>query len=157
MNLPEALTLAVTHQHNMLDELLQAINSERLYREPAPGKWSINDQLAHLAIYQPVFIERIHKILKENSPAFGRYVADTDEQFLTGRKKTSDELMRMLKADREKLIKLLSSLSPEQIQRTGTHPLFGPMTIAQWTEFFVLHEAHHLFSIFRLRNQQNPA
>lgn len=34
--------------------------------------------------------------------------------------------------------------------RIGLHPVYGPMTLEGWTEFFLLHEAHHLFTILRL-------
>ncbi|MFI5204041.1 MAG: DinB family protein [Flavobacteriales bacterium] len=157
MNLSPVLHQAITHQHNMLDQMIPGISPEQIHRPPAPDKWSIHDQIVHLAVYQPVFIERIHKILKEDSPAFGRYIADTDENFLSARKKTTAEMHLVLKTDRDKLVSLLGGLTKEQIQRKGIHPLFGPMTISQWTEFFILHEAHHLFSVFKLRNYQQQA
>jgi len=34
--------------------------------------------------------------------------------------------------------------------KTGTHPVFGQMTMLQWLNFFLLHEAHHLLTIFKL-------
>jgi hypothetical protein len=29
----------------------------------------------------------------------------------------------------------------------GIHPLFGEMSLALWVEFFLLHEAHHLYIV----------
>jgi len=45
---------------------------------------------------------------------------------------------------------LITNLNDEELLLTGSHPKFGVMTIPGWTEFFLLHEAHHLFTIFRL-------
>ena len=36
------------------------------------------------------------------------------------------------------------------LAKTGTHPVFGEMTLLQWLNFFLLHEAHHLFVMFKL-------
>jgi hypothetical protein len=41
-------------------------------------------------------------------------------------------------------------LSPDKLDRTGIHPKYGKLNIIDWTEFFLLHEAHHLFAIFQL-------
>jgi hypothetical protein len=36
------------------------------------------------------------------------------------------------------------------LDKTGHHPVFGEMNLIQWLNFFLLHEAHHLFTIFKL-------
>ena len=38
-----------------------------------------------------------------------------------------------------------SALTPEQLRRTGVHAKFGPMDVPRWLEFFLVHEAHHLY------------
>jgi hypothetical protein len=38
----------------------------------------------------------------------------------------------------------------DQLALKGTHPKYGTLMITEWTEFFLLHEAHHLFTLFRL-------
>ncbi|PYX99012.1 MAG: hypothetical protein DMG63_10280 [Acidobacteria bacterium] len=55
-------------------------------------------------------------------------------------------------ADEWNRVRQLSSLSDEQLARTGIHPVLGEMDVPLWLEFFLLHEAHHLYAIlFRLR------
>jgi hypothetical protein len=44
----------------------------------------------------------------------------------------------------------LSILHQEQLTQTGSHPLFGSMSVEGWTEFFLLHEAHHFFTILKV-------
>jgi hypothetical protein len=44
----------------------------------------------------------------------------------------------------------LLSLSEEDFERTGVHPKFGEMTLSQWLEFFLVHEAHHLYVVLQL-------
>jgi hypothetical protein len=58
--------------------------------------------------------------------------------------------MQDLIATRRELNEYILSLSEETIQRRGGHPLFGKMNVTQWLTFFLLHEAHHLFTVFKL-------
>ncbi|HVT60257.1 MAG TPA: DinB family protein [Thermoanaerobaculia bacterium] len=53
---------------------------------------------------------------------------------------------------------LVDSLTPDQLDRIGVHPAMGPLPIRLWLEFFLLHEAHHLYTILqRLRIASAPA
>jgi hypothetical protein len=36
------------------------------------------------------------------------------------------------------------------LQRIGRHARYGRLTVVQWVEFFLLHEAHHLYTIFMI-------
>lgn len=49
------------------------------------------------------------------------------------------------------------SIKEKDLGRTGTHPVFGTMTITQWLNFFLLHEANHLFTIFKLAAELKKA
>jgi hypothetical protein len=57
-----------------------------------------------------------------------------------------------LDKDRKAIFQLVCSIPEEKLARTGIHKKYGRLTILQWTEFFLLHEAHHIFTIFKLAN-----
>ncbi|HVV55756.1 MAG TPA: DinB family protein, partial [Mucilaginibacter sp.] len=59
-----SLTCRLKTQHLALTEIIKHTDEQRLNRHPEPGKWSIKDNIAHLATYQPVFMARMHRILK---------------------------------------------------------------------------------------------
>jgi hypothetical protein len=61
--------------------------------------------------------------------------------------------LKRFKETREELNEFLFSLSDEQLKRSGHHPVFGLMSINGWTEFFLLHEAQHFFTILKLAPQ----
>jgi hypothetical protein len=46
---------------------------------------------------------------------------------------------------REALIAWARGLTEEELGRTGIHAKFGPMDVPRWLEFFLVHEAHHLY------------
>jgi len=115
-----------------------------------PGKWSVFENLAHLVTYQLVFLERIARIQQEQQPQFGRYVADNDPAFAPTVEQSLPTLLGRLVHDREQIIQILENMGAKDMVRTGIHPKYGNMDIPQWTEFFLLHESHHLFTIFML-------
>ena len=51
---------------------------------------------------------------------------------------------------RKQMAAEMTGFPPTDLVKTGTHPAFGQMTLMQWLNFFLLHEAHHLFTIFKL-------
>lgn len=138
------------YQPEALAPLLEGLTDGQFRQQPQPGKWSIFEQLAHLGRYQQVFSDRLRQISQLQSPPFSRYVAEEDPAFDDWLTRPLDDLLNRLEADRTELTQWLSACSADILRRTGRHPLFGNMTIEQWTEFFLLHEAHHLFAIMKL-------
>ncbi|HVS96954.1 MAG TPA: DinB family protein [Puia sp.] len=140
-------------QHRTIRELIGDHSEEVLKRRPDPEKWSVFENIAHMACYQPVFLHRLETIRKEESPAFGRYKAETDPEFPAYLQRSLQSLFEDMTDKRAALYHALTGMSEDRLLRTGTHPRFGPMTVIQWTEFFLLHEAHHIYTIFMLVRQ----
>jgi uncharacterized damage-inducible protein DinB len=150
MNLSPSLSDRLHSQHWAIAEIIATINTARISLQPGEGKWSIHEHIAHLARYQAFFIIRIHNILTEEEPVFERYVAEADPEFDTYRLASLPALLQSLEEKRKELHTLLLLLTGTQLQRTGKHPKFGKLTIPDWVQFFLLHEAHHIFNIFKL-------
>lgn len=150
MKIYPALTDRLKSQHEAIATILSSVDPGRLLIRPQPDKWNIHDNLAHLARYQPIFIDRIRKILEEDEPFFARYSAEEDAEFEYWRELDDETLMKQINIDRKDIVDLISDLSEEELNRIGVHIKYGSLTILQWTEFFLLHEAHHIFTIFQL-------
>jgi hypothetical protein len=154
MKLYPSLHERLRSQHLALDGILQSISKDTFDKALEPGKWSIRDNVAHLCRYQEVFEQRVRLILEESSPSFDRYKAEDDPEFPVYQKMTTDELVEDIKHLRELLAEMISSLPDDQLSRVGRHPRFGLLTLVQWVEFFLLHEAHHLYTIFQIKHAQ---
>lgn len=148
-----SLRLRMQHQPSALDHLLYGLDETGLVQRPDKDKWSILENIAHLGRYHEVFKERMQRILDEEHPHFTRYVADTDEGFTNWCKYDPATLMRHFYDSRKDLNDFLCALNDVQMKRTGHHPVYGMMSINGWTEFFLLHEAHHYFTILKLTPQ----
>lgn len=153
--LSQSIIVRLRHQHETLTELLEPFSEEDLRRRIIPAKWSIFEQAAHLAAYQPTFYARLQTIEAGHEPAFERYVADNDPHFHECCKKTLNELLDYVGHERAVIDRYLLSLPEKALLRNGRHPKYGLLDVGGWTEFFLLHEAHHLFSIFMLAREMN--
>ena len=129
-----------------LDVVLAGATAALIDWRPASGDWSARENLAHLARHATVFLERLDRILRENTPKLGRYRAEDDPEWGAWSSLPLDEILRRLKDVRHRLITWVGGLSQDQMNRAGLHPSFGTMTIAQLLDFFLLHEAHHLYT-----------
>ncbi len=147
MTLSRSASIRLETQLDALSFVLDRASPDAITRRPASGKWSAHENLAHLGRHHEVFIERVQRILAEDRPRLARYRAEEDPEWPKWAALPTDEVLRRLQALRGDLIEIVKYLSPEQLNRIGVHPAFGEMTIPEWIEFFLLHEAHHLYVI----------
>jgi len=129
---------------------LSGVAADTLSAHAVPGKWSAHEQLAHLARYHQIFLQRIDRILAEQAPEFSRYRAEDDPEWPAWSGLPTQQVLARLSSMRAKLMARLRSLSEEDFERTGVHPKFGTMSLSLWLEFFLVHEAHHLYVVFGL-------
>lgn len=150
MLIPSSISTRLQYQHKSLIELIDELSDEQIRRQVIPGKWSIFENIVHLETYQHTFIRRVREMLESHNPAFERYSAEADPMFLDHCAKSSREVMQDLLGTRKELAAGMLSFTENDLAKTGSHPVYGPMNILQWLNFFLLHEAHHLFTIFKL-------
>jgi len=136
-------------QLECLPALLEGVAPEALARRTRAGKWSVHENLAHLARHHAIVIERVKRILAEEGPALARYTAEDDPEWPAWAALPTTDVLAPLRTSRTELALLVTSLSDEQLARTGVHPAFGAMSLALWIEFFLVHEAHHLYLVFK--------
>ena len=77
-------------------------------------------------------------------------MADSDPEYSTAVQRSLGRLLSTIRSDRQTMITLLEGMDDTGLQRTGQHARYGLFPQAQWVEFFLLHEAHHLYTIFML-------
>ncbi len=119
-------------------------------RAPAPGKWSARQNLAHIARMHEVYEGRIAAILSRDSPTLPPYRAETDEEWPKWSALPAVEIFERARALRSRLIDQVLPLSDLDLARIGQHGRLGSLPLTLWLEFFLAHEAHHLYEIFRL-------
>ena len=149
MLLPESTALRLKAQLDCLPTLLAGVSEEALARQPVPGKWSARENLAHLARYQEVFINRLRRMQTEDNPLLPRYRAEDDPEWPLWINREAQGILTTLHAQRTILVHEIQGLTAAELARTAVHPRWGRMTVVQWLEFFLLHEAHHLLAVLQ--------
>lgn len=145
----DSTRIRLATQLDALPVILDDASDEQLDRRPPSGGWSARENLAHLARYHEVFIERIGRILGEDRPLFERYRAEEDPEWPRWTAMRRDELLHQLRGSRQELMSLVERLTPLDSRRIGVHSVFGEMTLTEWIEFFLVHEAHHLYVVMK--------
>ena len=146
MAVPTSLLARLETQLEALGLILARATPAVLDTRPRPDEWSARENLAHLARHHAVFLDRLRRLLTEDSPALGRYRAEDDPEWPAWATLPRDEILDRLKTLRAELVAVVRSLSQAESARTGLHPTFGEMDVAGWLHFFLLHEAHHLYT-----------
>lgn len=146
MSIPLSLLARLETQLEALQPILRQATPVTVEARPRPDEWSARENLAHLARHHAVFLERLRRLLAEDRPALGRYRAEEDPDWPAWATLPTDDVLDRLHTLRAELVGLVRSLSPAQATRTGLHPTFGEMDVAGWLHFFLLHEAHHLYT-----------
>ncbi len=137
-------------QHLAVGELIRTLDDDLITEEPFRGKWSIKDNIAHITLYHLKFLNRMKLIKNEKESYFNRYIPDEDPEFIKLRNVSVQELLNSLNENRKLLVEYVNNLDDSELEKTATHQKFGKMNVVQWIEFFLLHEAHHIYNIFKL-------
>ena len=150
MEMPSNLSTRLQYQHKSLVDIIDGLSEEQIRRQINPGKWSIFENIVHLQIYQHRFILRIREMIEKDNPRFERYSAEADPEFLESCGLSFREVMHDMITVRKQMAAEIITFPDSELEKKGTHPAFGEMNMLQWLNFFLLHEAHHLFTILKL-------
>lgn len=150
MQMPSSVSTRLQYQHKSLLDILDGLSDEQIREQTNPGKWSIFENIVHLQTYQHTLISRVKRMLDEDCPAFSAYTADTDPLFLESCTKSSREVIQDLLSTRKELASGMLTFKESDLDKAGLHPAYGKMNLVYWLHFFLLHEAHHLFTVFKM-------
>jgi len=150
MQMPSSVSTRLQYQHKSLVDIIDGLSDEQVRMHVIPGKWSIFENIVHLQTYQHTAIKRIRLMLEEDNPAFGSYTAEADPLFLDNCHKSTREVMQDLLTTRKDMAAGILNFTEADLSKTAVHPRYGKMDMIGWLNFFLLHEAHHLFTVFKL-------
>ncbi len=115
---------------------------------PAPGEWCVNEVVGHVIVTETRgFAGRIRVIIRNvgtDEPDLPAYDRDGIQKSRNGCARDPKELARELLDVRSGSLQLIRSLRPDQIQRGGTHPEVGRLTVEDLLHEWVHHDGNHL-------------
>lgn len=134
----------------VLATLLAALPDTAVTTQGEEG-WSPKDIAAHLAsLTGPTFVDRVTLMLEQDDPA----IPGVDEHETLDRSGLRDKPLNQLLDDfareREEAVAWASKISAADLARTGTHPIAGPLTVAEVINHKAWHDLLHVRQVTAL-------
>ena len=155
-----------------MDSAVEGMSSEQMKWHP-PEKWCAAEVLEHLYLSYTGTIKGFEKVLATGKPLTSR--ASTKQRLQTfvvvgfgylpsGRKAPGTTIPRGLPVENVRnevgaKITAMDEIIAQCEARFGRgiclldHPIFGPLTAAQWRKFHLVHGLHHKKQLLRLREE----
>ncbi len=136
----------------VLRSLLSGLSDVWLDASEGPNTWSPREVVAHLAdLEEQDWMVRVRIILDQGeSQPFTPVNRERFRETLAG--KTAGHLLDLFARRRAQNLKSLDQLelTPADLNRKGTHPALGPVTLHQLLATWVVHDFTHLGQIVRV-------
>jgi len=134
----------------LLETMLRGLPSDLLQWKPAPDRWSISEVLHHLSHIEPIFADRVRRMIAEDNPTLVRYTQPhlTDPALYT--QGTAAEHLARLVTGRREIVAFVKSAPPSAATRTGHHSELGTITVANMLHEWANHDLGHMRQIAEL-------
>lgn len=148
MNLSEMSILQLIDEYVQGPKLLRAavagMSRQQLVARPIPGKWSTLEVVAHLADFEPVYADRMKRVLAENEPTLFGGDPDKFAAKLAYHERDLENELGLIDCVRKQMATILRSVPESDFQRVGRHSEAGPLTLRTFLERITGHIPHHL-------------
>jgi uncharacterized damage-inducible protein DinB len=134
-----------------LTDLIKGLSPAQLAKREAPGKWSINHVLRHLADSEIVWGWRMRMALAHDRPPITGYDQDAWADRLGYGEADAEESIREFGVLRAGNLRLLRNATPDDMQRVGVHSERGEESVAHMMKLYAGHDILHLNQIERIR------
>ena len=128
------------------DELRKAVeglSDQQLDLAPVPGRWSTRQVVCHIADFEPIYADRMKRVIAEDNPTFFGGNPDVFAARLAYAHRTISQEIHLIEAVRQHVATILRTLADDDFQRQGTHFEDGPLTLETMLRNITIHIPHH--------------
>jgi hypothetical protein len=129
---------------SQLRDAVAGMTPQQATARPVPGKWSTVECVAHIADFEPVFADRMKRVIALDKPLM--FVADENEyaKHLAYDHRDLGEELALIEVTRKGMARILRHLPESSPQRVGVHNEKGLVTLADLLTSATNHLTHHL-------------
>lgn len=117
---------------------------EQLLARPIPGKWSSLEVVAHLADFDPVYAERMKRVIALERPSLLGADETLFAKSLAYHERDAEEELALMDLTRRQMVRTLRTLPDSALARVGVHNERGEKTLADLIKGVVDHVRSHL-------------
>jgi hypothetical protein len=127
----------------ILRRSISGMSDEHIDAAPIPFKWSTREVVLHISDFDLIYADHMKRVIAECEPK----LFDGDRKLFATRlaydKRDVDEEVRLIKAVRRHMGRILRSLEAGEFRREGIHAKDGPLTLADLLMRAADHIPHH--------------
>jgi uncharacterized damage-inducible protein DinB len=130
---------------------VRGMSPEQMLARPVADKWSTLEVLCHLADFEPIYADRMKRVIAEDRP---QLLAADEKHFATAlayQERDGEEELVLIEHTRSQMARILRTLSEGALQRRGVHSESGPITLEQLLDYAIRHIRHHVSFIHEKR------
>jgi uncharacterized damage-inducible protein DinB len=127
-----------------LRRAVAGMNAEQMRARPVPGKWSTLEVVCHLADFEPIYADRMKRIIAEDRPQLLGADENRFAAALAYHDRDLEEELAIIERTRAQMARILRTLPVEALQRIGVHNERGPLTLEQMLTSIIGHIGHHV-------------
>lgn len=126
-----------------LRQACAGMSREQALARPIAGKWSTLECVVHLADFEPVYVDRMKRVIAEDNPTL---LGANEQKFaaaLCYHERDLEEELRLIEVTRNQMARILRQLPEAVLARTGNHNERGPVTLEVLLQTIINHIPHH--------------
>ncbi|MGC4031811.1 MAG: DinB family protein [Tepidisphaeraceae bacterium] len=123
---------------------ITSMTREQLLARPVAGKWSTQEVVIHLADAENAFSQRIKRIVAEDNPTYTAWQENRFIERLAYDQQSAEDAVKLIELERRQIVRILKTVGPRVLDRTGVHAERGPQTGRLVVEYAAWHLTHHL-------------
>lgn len=127
-----------------LREAIAGMTTEQLAARPVAGKMSTKQVVCHLADFEPVYADRMKRVIAEDNPPLRGGDPDVWAKALAYDVRDIGEELDLIEAVRRPMGRILRALPDSAWARTGIHSEAGPLSLEELLRRITNHLPHHI-------------
>ena len=128
----------------LLRRAVAGMTRDQLLARPIPGKWSTQEVVCHVADYEPIYADRMKRVIALEEPE----LLKGDPQLFAARlaydHRDVEEELAIIEWTRKQMVRILRTLTPADFQRRGGHSRDGALTLEVLLQRITDHIPHHI-------------
>jgi uncharacterized damage-inducible protein DinB len=128
----------------LLQDAIAEMSKGQLDARPVPGKWSTREVVCHIADFEPIYSDRMKRVIAEHEPTMLGGDPDLFAARLAYSIRDAEEELATIDVTRSQMARILKTLKAEDFQRKGLHSEDGPLTLETLLKRITGHIPHHI-------------
>ncbi len=135
----------------LLREAIRGMSPAQIDAAPVPGQWSTRQVICHISDFEPVYADRIKRVIAEDRPKMMSGDPDQFAAHLAYDKRDIAVELDLIEACRKHVASILKAIPQDAFERVGVHSRDGDLSVVTLLRRVTGHIPHHAEFIARKR------